>query len=315
MAKIVAVLGAGNMGTSLAQVLARNGHRVHIWSLEGQVLAEIQTHRLNRKYLGNILLHPTVEAKPRLAEALEGAVIAVLAVPSRAIRSLAKEVAPHLSSQDVMVLNVAKGLEVNTNLRMSQVLAQVLPDQAIATMGGPAIAVELARGKPTALAVAAAQLSLAEEIRRLLENDFLKVESTTDLCGVEMGAALKNVYAIALGVCDGLGLQDRTLWTVAGLGDFLTTGYSPHSRNRTLGEKLVADASWRRYLETHTVEGVPACRAVHQLLGPQGIEAPLLEVMHGVLHEGLAPEKSLRQFLTGFRFPTPRASPGSPRTP
>ena len=327
MAKVIAVLGAGNMGTSLAQVLAGNGHRVHIWTLEGQVLEEIQTRHLNPKYLGDIPLDPAIEVRWSLAEALNGAALAVLAVPSRAIRSLAQEVAPHLASGDTAVLNVAKGLEEGTNLRMSQVLAQVLPGQPIATMGGPAIAVELARGKPTALAVAAAHLSLAEEIRALLENDVLKVEASTDLCGVELGAALKNIYAIALGICDGLdlgangkafvatlaltemdyiaqalGAQERTLWGVAGVGDFLTTGYSPHSRNRTLGEKLVTDSGWRQFLATHTVEGVPTCLAMHQLLGSSGIEAPLLAVVYGVLYQEREPDDALRRFLRDFSY-------------
>lgn len=326
----VAILGAGNMGTALAQVIAANGHRVHLWSIELDVLEEIRHHRRNSKYLPGIELEAGIEAKWGMAEALAGAWLAVLTVPSQVVRTLAHEAAPHLTRAQA-VLNVAKGLEEGSHLRMSQVLAQELPHhlhQQIATMGGPAIAGEFARGIPTAVVVAAPDVGLAEAIRAALENDFFKVETTSDLCGVELGATLKNVYAIALGMCDGLGYgtntksflltvalaemagigqalggQPQTLYGLAGLGDLITTGFNPRSRNRTLGEKLVTDANWRHFLEAHTVEGVPACHALPELLGSRELATPLLDIIYSVLFEDGPPAETLQRFLGEFSFP------------
>ena len=227
-----------------------------------------------------------------------------------------------------VVLNVAKGLEQATHLRMSQVLAQEMPQQSereIATMGGPAIAPELARGLPAALVVAASDIGVARAVQAVMENDFLKVETTQDLCGVEMGATLKNIYAIPLGMCDGLGLganskaslvsvalaemaaiaealgaNQRTLFGLAGLGDLLTSGYSVHGRNRTLGEKMVTGADWREFLCTHTVEGVVACRTLKELADGRNLKAPLLHVLHGVLFQEQPAAETLRRYLREF---------------
>jgi glycerol-3-phosphate dehydrogenase (NAD(P)+) len=212
---------------------------------------------------------------------------------------------------------------------MSQVLVQTLPNQLhhrIVTMGGPAIAAEFAQGIPTAVVVAAADLALAEAIRAALENSFFKVETTTDLCGVELGAAFKNIYAIALGMCDGLsygtntksflsvalaemarisqalGAEPQTLYGLAGLGDLITTGFNARSRNRTLGEKLITDEGWRHFLETHTVEGVPACRALRELLAGQGSAFPFFDVIHRILFEDKPPAETLRRFIAEFSF-------------
>jgi len=329
MEETVAILGAGNAGTALALVIAANGHRVHLWSIEPQVLEEIRDRRRNSKYLPGIELQSSIEAKWEIGEALASAWLVLLTVPTQVMRTLAREAAPHLTPEQA-ILNVAKGLEEGTHLRMSQVLVQTLPDHLqgrIATMGGPAIAAEMAQGIPTAVVVAAADIGLAEAIRATLENRFFKVETTTDVCGVEQGAALKNVYAIPLGMCDGLGYgtntksfllsvalaemarisqalgaKPQTLYGLAGLGDLITTGFNPRRRNRTLGEKLITDAHWRRFLETHTVEGVPACRALRELLAAQGLTAPLFEVVYGILFEDKPPAETLRRFIDEFSF-------------
>jgi len=329
MEESVAILGAGNMGTALAQFIAKSGRTVRLWSNEADVLKEIHQQRSNSRYLPGVQLHPGIEAKEDIGEALASSWLVLLTVPSQAVRPVARAAAPHLTYPQTL-LNVAKGLEERTHLRMSQVLTQELPQGLhgrIASMGGPAIASELVRGSPTAVVVAAADIRLAKEIGGALENEHFKVETTTDLCSVELGATLKNLYAIALGMSDGLGYGANTkaflvslalaemarigralganldtLFGLAGLGDLLATGYSPHSRNRTLGEKLVTDAGWGEFCASRTVEGVPACRAVRALAQQQGIEAPLLEALYGVLFEGREPAAALLGFLRDFSF-------------
>ncbi|MFQ6019950.1 MAG: NAD(P)H-dependent glycerol-3-phosphate dehydrogenase [Dehalococcoidia bacterium] len=326
--KTVAVLGAGTAGTAMAHVLASNGSDVRLWGIEAAALNEIGERRRNSKYLPGLELHPRIQAKPDLAEALAGAWLVLFSVPTQAIRSLAQKAAPYLGPEQTL-LSVAKGLEVESRLRMSQVLAQVLPEglhDRIAAMGGPVIAIELVQGTPTAVVVGAPDIALAQAIREALENDHFKVETTTDICGVELGATLKNIYAIILGMCDGsgyrtntksflgsvamaemarlgdaLGSQRQTLYSLAGLGDLLTTGFSPHSRNRTFGEKLIGE-DWRQYLDTHTVEGVSACQAVRELARAQGVEAPLLDAVYGVLFQGEPAAATLGRLLRDFSF-------------
>jgi len=328
MGKTVAVLGAGTAGTALAQVLAANGAVIHLWNIEADVVDEINERRRNSKYFPDLELHPRIQAKYDLAEALAGAWLVLFTVPTHAMRSLAQQIAPFLRPEQAL-LSVAKGLEEKSCLRMSQVLAQTLPASLhgrIAAMGGPVIALELVQGTPTAVVVGVPDIALAQAIRQAMENDHFKVEITTDICGVELGATLKNIYAIILGMCDGIGYrtntksflgsvamaemarlndalggQRQTIYSLAGLGDLLTTGFSPHSRNRTFGEKLIGE-EWRPYLDTHTVEGVPACRAVHELALEHNIEAPLLDVLYRVLFQGQEPAATLSGFLAGFCF-------------
>ncbi len=324
----VAVLGAGNMGTALAQVIAGNGRAVRLWSIETDVLEEVRDRRRNSKYLDGLPLHPSIDASWDLSEAIRDAQLVIISVPSHIVRTVARDAAPHLQAGQ-LILSVAKGLEDGSHLRMSEVLAQELPPPmrfGMAGMGGPAIAAELARGVPTAVIVAAADRTVADSIQTTLQNDFLKVETTADLAGVELAATLKNAYAIALGMCDGLGHgtntkafvaslaleematlcrvsggEERTVYGLAGLGDLLTTGYSAHSRNRTLGEKLVSDPDWREFVRTRTVEGISACEAAHHLGAAARLGTPLLDAIREALAGG-EPGEAMRRFLRDFAF-------------
>ncbi len=325
----VAVLGAGSIGTALAQVAAENGHTVRIWSLEGEALEQIRDFRCNRRHLPELLVHERVEPVWEPGQALNNADLALLCVPSQAIRALARTVAPCVSPKTVVV-NVAKGLEQGTHLRMSEVIAkEVGPQAAVASMGGPAIALDIVRHWPTAVIVAAEPISLAAEAQQALQNQHFKVETCSDLVGVELGATLKNVYAIALGICDGLGYGTNTKafaatlameemapiiiglggkegipYSLAGMGDLITTGFSPHSRNRTLGEKLVTDPGWQEYAKRTTVEGIAGCLAAKGLADRQGMETPLMDVVYGVLFEEKPAAETLSRFLKRFLYPS-----------
>lgn len=325
----VAVLGAGNMGTALAHVIATNGHQVRAWSVETDVLEEIRDHHLNSRYLDDVRLNHRIEACWESAQAVAEAALVIVSVPSQVVGAVARELAPHLRAGQI-VLNVAKGLEGGTHRRMSQVLAEELDASfhgAIGSLGGPAIAIEMARGMPMAVVVAMGDTKAARKVQRLLQNEHLKVETSADVCGVELCATLKNVYAIALGMCDGLaygtnakaflaslaleematicvelGGERETVYGLAGLGDLLTTGFSEHSRNRTLGDRMGAGGDWRHFLRTNTVEGVGACRAVKELIEGKGLRTHLLDTIHEVLFEERPAAERMRHFFRAFSY-------------
>lgn len=327
--QIVAVLGAGNMGTALAQVIAGNGHSVHLWSIETDVLAEIRDRHTNSKYLDGVRLHDRIVPYWRLDACLDEARLVVFGVPSQVVGPLARDLATYLHPGQ-LVLNVAKGLEANTHRRMSEVLVRELGASfhgSAGSMGGPAIAIEMARGLPMAVIVGMEDRDASTLCQSVLQNDHLKVEATTDLAGVELCSSLKNVYAIALGMCDGLGFGTNTkaflatlaldemslicsalggrrdtVYGLAGVGDLMTTGYSQHSRNRMLGEMLGSDGDWLDFLLANTVEGAGACRALKELITGREIRAHLLDTLHEVLFEERPAPEAMRHFFREFSY-------------
>jgi glycerol-3-phosphate dehydrogenase (NAD(P)+) len=324
----IAVLGAGNMGTALGQVMASNGHDVRLWSIEHDVLEEIRDQHRNTKYLDEIELHPSISAVWEMAEAIDGAVMVVVSVPSQVVGPLGRDLGPHLES-DQAILNVAKGLEADTHRRMSETLTAALgPDYKgpVGSLAGPAIAMEMARGQPVAVIAGMPDPASASLVQSILQNENLKVEMTTDVAGMEYCAVLKNVYAIGLGICDGmelgmnakafvvtvalgemsrivesLGGRPETVQGLAGLGDLITTGFSPHSRNRTLGEKLATGGA-EEFLGKNTVEGVSGCRAVTEIVDRSVLGLRLLETIHEVVCEGRPGPEMMRGFVARFSY-------------
>jgi glycerol-3-phosphate dehydrogenase (NAD(P)+) len=322
------VLGAGNMGTALAQVIASNGHEVRLWSIEEDVLEEVRDKRRNSRYLGGVPLHPGISAAWALAAAISGADLIVVSVPSQVVAAVSRDMAPYVSPGQ-MVLNVAKGLQGDSHRRMSEALAAEMPglQETVGSMGGPAIAIEMARGVPMAIILSFPDADACRTAQAILQNEHLKVETTTDLAGLEYCSTLKNVYAIALGMCDGLGYgtntkafiatlaiqemsrivaalggRGETVYGLAGLGDLLTTGFSEHSRNRTLGEKMGSAGNWGQFLRSHTVEGVAACRAVHELVQGRELDVHLLDTLYEVLFQERPAPEGMRHFLASFSY-------------
>jgi len=329
MRQTVAVLGAGNMGTALAQVIASNGHAVRAWSIETDVLEELRDARRNTRYLAGVDLHPGIEATWELEKAVDGAALILVSVPSQVVRTIARDLASLINHEQV-VLNVAKGLESETHLRMSEVLAQELGEHFehnIGSMGGPAIAIEMARGEPMAAIAGVEDEHAAREVQRLMQNEHLKVQTTPDVCGLELCSTLKNIYAILLGICDGMGygtntkaflatlavheMSDIVNWLggrpetvhgLAGVGDLLTTGFSKHSRNRSFGELLGSDGDWHDFLHTKTVEGAMSARAFRALLRSRGHQAYLLETVNEIIFEDRPCGDAIREFLREFSY-------------
>jgi glycerol-3-phosphate dehydrogenase (NAD(P)+) len=315
------------MGTALAQQIARNGHTVRAWSIEPDVLAEISNSHRNTKYLEGILLDEGIEAVSDIRDAIIGAALLIVSVPSQIVPKVAPVIAAHAVSGQI-ILNVAKG--IYQGQRMSQVLTDTLDEGSgaiVGSMGGPAIAIEMAAGVPTAVIVGASDAEASATVQTILQNESLKVQTTSDVIGLELCSSMKNVYAIALGMCDGLGYGTNTKaflanialeematicrgaggltetpYGLAGIGDLLTTGFSQHSRNRTLGDKMGSGGDWEEFAGANTVEGIEACKAIRDLTLGQGYKTHLLDTTYEALFLERSPEDSIRHFFSEFAY-------------
>jgi glycerol-3-phosphate dehydrogenase (NAD(P)+) len=320
----IAILGAGSWGTALAVHLARTGHAVRIWSVEAPVIEEMRDRRANAAYLPGVSLPEAVVPTAAIGEALDGVGIVVAVVPSHAMRSVARAARPFLAP-GATVVSAAKGLELDTLRRMSEVLAEESgAGHPVVAMSGPSFAVEVARELPTALSVASLDLAAAERVQAEFRGRFLRLYATTDVVGVEIGGALKNVIAIAAGVAEGLGLghnaqaalmtrglaeisrlavaaggRRETLAGLTGLGDLVLTCTGPYSRNRHVGIEL---ARGRRLSEVlagmrMVAEGVRTTGAALAMGARHGVELPITEQMAAVLDGSKTPRDALEDLM------------------
>ena len=319
----VAVLGAGSWGTTLAVHLANAGHEARIWGHDRAELEALERDRENAKFLAGIRLPDGVKVRPQLEEALEGASVHLYVVPSQAVRSVAGQIAAR--GEKALPVCASKGLELGTLKRMSEVLAEALGDPAPVALTGPSHAEEVALGIPTSLVAACSDDARARELQALLATGRLRVYTNPDVIGCEYGGALKNVIAIAAGVCDGLGYGDNTKGALltrglaeiarlgvamggrretfaglTGMGDLIATAMSRHSRNRHVGERLGKGESIERILGgmVMVAEGVNTARAARDLGRAHGIEMPITEQVCAILLEGRAPEAALSALMT-----------------
>jgi len=314
----VAVLGAGSWGTTLAVHLAKLGHEAVLWSNERADLAQLEAGRENRKFLPGIRLPDGVKVQPELGAALEGAPVTVYAVPSQAVREVAREAAK--SGAHTLAVSVSKGLELGTLQRLSQVLSEALGDPAPVVLTGPSHAEEVSRDVPTSVVAASADPGRAQQVQQLFSSATLRVYTNDDVAGCEYGAALKNVVAIAAGVVDGLGFGDNTkaalltrglaemarlgialggrretFFGLAGMGDLIVTAISRHSRNRGVGERLGRGESLDAILASMVMvaEGVPTARAAREVGRRHRLDLPIVEQVCAMMFEGRAPREAL----------------------
>ncbi len=318
----ITVLGAGSWGTALAALLAANGHAVRLWAREESLVNALRMDRENARYLPGIAFSPLIQPTTSRAEAVAQTEVVVFAVPSGAMRQVAEEFAPYLAP-DVLLLSASKGLEDGTGLRMSQVLAAILPNTEARTvvLSGPNLAVEMARGVPTASVAASTNPQAATAIQQLFTHQAsptFRVYTGADVIGVELGGAIKNVIAIGAGVCDGLGYGDNakaalmtrglteavrlgraqgaeeaTFLGLSGVGDLIATGASALSRNYRVGKALGQGRSLFDTLAElgQVAEGVPTTRALCELAARSQVEMPLCSALNAVLFENRsAPE-------------------------
>ncbi len=327
----IAVIGAGAWGTSLSIVLGRKGtHRVRLWAHEKEVRESIASQRVNELFLPGHAIPATVSATGDLREALRDAEIVVSVMPSQHCRGLFEKLRPFLNP-NMLFVSATKGLEEGSLLRMSEVIASVLGTQnnaqvRIGALSGPTFAKEVARGDPTAITIASQDTGLADTVQREFSDPSFRVYTNTDVAGVELGGALKNIIAIAAGVCDGLGLghnsiaalitrglaeitrlvvacggRQETMAGLAGLGDLVLTCTGGLSRNRSVGVELGRGRKLAEIIagmHGMVAEGVFTTHAAVELARARGIEMPITEQMDAILHHGKSPQDAIRDLMT-----------------
>jgi len=300
------VVGSGNMGTAMACLLALHGRQVTCWDHVPEVVEDIRKNHENKRYLPGIRLSPSITAELLLTQAVREARVIVVAVPSPYFRNVVKEFSPFAAS-DAVVIGCAKGLEAHSGKRMSQVYAEASAHdgERYAVLSGPSVAGEFAWGRPTAAVLAGLHEPSVQKAVQVLSTPFFCVGTTTDVEGVEWGGVLKNIYAIGMGFIDGLspgsvnvkaaflemamremrlvgvrlGARVETLDGLAGLGDLVTTGFSPDSHNRRLGESLALGRKFEDtvdHLGGGLPEGVKTAAILADITERMRIEAPLL---------------------------------------
>jgi glycerol-3-phosphate dehydrogenase (NAD(P)+) len=319
----VAVLGAGSWGTTLADLLARGGHEARIWGNVRSDLAQLDAERENRKFLPGIKLHDGVKVQPELKAALAGAEVVLFAVPSQAVRGVAGQVLE--AGCKALPVCAAKGLELGSLKRMSEVLSECLGADDPVVLTGPSHAEEVSRGIPTSVVAAARDHGRAGTVQALCSSPTFRVYTNDDVAGCEYGAALKNVVAVAAGVSDGLEFGDNTkaalltrglaeiarlgvamggrretFFGLTGMGDLIATAISRHSRNRGVGERIGRGERLEDILASMVMvaEGVHTARAARDLGDRHGIELPITQQVCAMLFEHLSPRDALGRLMS-----------------
>lgn len=324
--KKVTVLGAGSWGTALAMVLTENGHETLIWSHRDDQAKEINERHTNEKYLPNIQLPENLAATSDLKTAVEHGEILVFAVPTKAIREVAGQVMNYLNKK-VLIVHVSKGIEPDTLKRISEILEETLDPSVvedIVVLSGPSHAEEVVLHHPTTITAACTNLRSAEKIQDLFMNHYFRVYTNTDVIGVELGGALKNVIALAAGISDGLNYGDNakaalitrglaeiarlgvrmggnpfTFAGLTGMGDLIVTCTSVHSRNWKAGNMLGKGMKLDEVLEKMgmVVEGVRTTKAAYQLAEKYDVPMPITTVLYQVLFEGKEPKHAVDELM------------------
>ena len=321
----VAVIGDGGWGTALALTLARHGHAPCVWGPDADYLAEIRTTRRNRKFLPGVALPETVAWTADPAEALAGAEAVAMAVPSKYVRATLERFAgAYRAAGAPPVVSATKGFDEATLERMTEILSELWGVKTPAALSGPSIAPETARGVPTAVTIACADGAVARLFQELFSGDAFRVYTSDDVKGVELGGALKNVIALAAGVCDGLGFghnakaalitrglaeitrlgaalgaHPQTFYGLSGVGDLMVTCFSPQSRNRTVGERLGRGETLDQILSgmEQVAEGVCTCGPALALARVAGVAAPVMEQVDAILHRGKKPAAAVIELM------------------
>ena len=309
--KNIAIIGAGSWGTALGIMLDKYGHNIKIWARKKEIIEKILKYGENKDYLPNIKIEKSIIFTNNIEFALDNIDIIILAVTSKAVRSTSEFISKYLN-EDKIIVNVAKGIEENTLKRLSQVISEYLPECNICTLSGPSHAEEVAKNIPTAVVVSSNNIKIAEQVQQDFMNQSFRVYTNSDEIGVEIGGALKNLIALASGMCDGLGFGDNTkaaLMTrgiveisrlgvamggkietfagLSGIGDLIVTCTSEHSRNRKAGLLLGKGKTLDETLKEvkMVVEGVNTAKAAYELSKKYNVDMPITKAINEVLFE------------------------------
>ncbi len=315
----LAVLGAGAWGTVLAGLLAENGHRVRLWARREALALSINATHENHDYVPGLKLPATVRATSSLTEAVRGVAAAVVAVPSKGLREVLAEL-PTVPA----FISASKGLEPGSLKRFSQIIAEYQPGAVLAALSGPNLAKEIAAGKPAAATLASSDEHFAATAQRWFNGPTFRVYTSSDLVGVETAGAMKNVVALAAGLCDGLGLGDNakasiitrglaeivrlgtrlggeagTFYGLAGLGDVIATCSSPDSRNHSAGVRLARGETLGDLRATSlNAEGIPTVKAVYEYAAEHALELPICTEVYRVVYEQKPAAAALRDLMS-----------------
>ncbi len=319
----VAILGAGGMGTALALLFDKGDAEVRLWSRDSEPARQFALTRLNQRHLPGIRIPESVCITSDAARAGRDANLIVAAIPTSYLRTTLSALAVELPAE-APVLSVVKGIEYGTFARPSQIIEETLGTRHVAVLSGPSHAEELARGLPASVVVSGLFDRLNSRVRDLLNRESFRVYTSTDALGVELAGSLKNILGLAAGICDGLGSGDNakaalltrglveiarlgvnlgarleTFHGLAGVGDVVTTCYSPYGRNRSVGERIGRGETLEHVLSdmVNVAEGVPTTRSVHFLALKRGVEMPITSELYQVLFEGKSPRAALADLL------------------
>jgi glycerol-3-phosphate dehydrogenase (NAD(P)+) len=303
------VIGAGAWGTALADLLARNGHRVSIWAYEWDVVESINRSHQNRRFLAGHPLHDGLKAFNQIEDALDGAELVTFATPSHVLRGISRSAKACINDGCPVVI-ATKGIEADSFALMTDVVAAEIPHATVMALSGPSFAAEVIARQPTAVVIASAELRAAVFAQQTFSSPYFRAYTHSDVTGVEIGGALKNVMAVATGIAEGLGLgfnaraalitrglaemtrlgvklgaEPGTLSGLAGLGDLVLTCTGSLSRNRAVGVEVGKGASLDKVLEERetVAEGVVTTRSAHALAAREGVEMPIVDAVHNVL--------------------------------
>lgn len=320
----ICVIGAGSWGSALALSLHKNNHKVFMWTRDISQVEEIHKTKENSKFLPGIIIPEDLIVSNDLEEVINDSEIIVLAVPSQAVRSVCKQIKPFVKPNQILV-DVAKGLEKETGLRLSDVVKEELPENPYVALSGPSHAEEVSRFMPTTLVAACEDVEYAQKVQDAFMNPYLRVYTNPDIIGVELGGALKNIIAFGAGMCDGLGYGDNTkaaLMTrgiaeigrlgvamganvntftgLAGIGDLIVTCTSMHSRNRRAGILMGQGKSLQETLDEvqMVVEGITATEVAYKVSRELNIDMPITEAIYSVLYQGANPDEAVLELMT-----------------
>jgi glycerol-3-phosphate dehydrogenase (NAD(P)+) len=315
----VTVLGAGSWGTTVASIMAANAE-VTLWARSADAAGEVHEEHRNRRYLGDLPLHPQLKATASLAQAVEGADVLVLGVPTQQLRTALEAAMQHVRPW-IPIISLAKGLEQGSRMRMTEVISDVAPGHPAAALAGPNLAAEVLQGYAAAAVVATPDVKIAQSLQALFSGRVFRVYTSQDVVGVELGGALKNVIAIASGMGEGLGVGDntralsitrglaeiirlgtamggdaRTFAGLTGMGDLIATCMSPLSRNRTMGFELAQGRTPDEIAADmgQVVEGAKTSRTVVEVADELGVAVPISREVVAVLYEGRTPSEAYR---------------------
>ena len=322
MAKI-SVLGAGSWGTALSLLLYNNGHEVRLWSALADEVKMLSEKREHESKLPGVRIPEDMEITTDLEKCLAGPDLAVLAVPSPFTRSTAKQMAPYVQDGQIIV-NVAKGVEENTLMTLSEIIEQEIPNANVCVLSGPSHAEEVGQGLPTTCVVSSHSQETAEYLQGIFMSPVFRVYTTPDMLGVELGAALKNVIALAAGTADGLGYGDNTkaalitrgmaeisrlgikmgakaetFYGLSGIGDLIVTCASVHSRNRKAGYLMGKGYTMEEAMKEvkMIVEGVYSAKAAKALSEKYDVEMPIIDAVNRVLFQGEGAAEAVKNLM------------------